>query len=99
MKANAVDLGRVNPERVDIPFWNAMVRSTAEAYRARERFGFRTLHDPEPVWCYRSFGKSITDLGDGRYIEIAFEHEDHYDPDFYIYNDVFRHKGIGAFEI
>lgn len=31
---------------------------------------------------------SETDLPDGRKIFIAGEHEDHYDPDFFIYNDV-----------
>lgn len=53
----------------------------------------------EPVWCYERFGKSITPLGDGRFIEIAGEHEDHYDPDFCIYNDVFVHNGKGGCEI
>jgi hypothetical protein len=33
----------------------------------------------------------VTFLPDGRIIQIAGEHEDHYDPDFCIYNDVFVH--------
>ncbi|MFZ4761628.1 MAG: hypothetical protein ACOYK8_02295 [Alphaproteobacteria bacterium] len=53
----------------------------------------------EPVWSYNRFGKSITPLKDGRFIEIAGEHEDHYDPDFCIYNDVFVHRGNGECEI
>jgi hypothetical protein len=33
-------------------------------------------------------GQSCTALPDGRVVCIAGEHEDYYDPDFYIYNDV-----------
>jgi ankyrin repeat protein len=53
----------------------------------------------EPVWCFHRFGKSITELPDGRIIEIGGEHEDSYDPDFQIYNDVFVHHGGGRFDI
>lgn len=52
-----------------------------------------------PIWCYRRFGKSITRLPDGRYIEIAGEHEDFYDLNFCIYNDVIVHDGHGQCEI
>ena len=41
-----------------------------------------------PVWCFDRFGQSMTILPDGRRIFIAGEHEDWYDPDFFIYNDV-----------
>lgn len=41
-----------------------------------------------PVWSFSRFGMSHTRLPDGREIWIAGEHEDWYDPDFYIYNDV-----------
>lgn len=40
------------------------------------------------VWSSDRFGRSCTRLPDGRVIWIAGEHEDSYDPDFYIYNDV-----------
>ena len=33
-------------------------------------------------------GQPSVTLPDGREVYIAGEHEDHYDPDFYIYNDV-----------
>jgi len=42
---------------------------------------------------------SLTPLPDGRWVQIAGEHEDHYDPDFCIYNDVIIHHGKGGFEI
>jgi hypothetical protein len=41
-----------------------------------------------PTWCFSRFGQSETTLPDGRRVLIAGEHEDWYDPDFYIYNDV-----------
>ncbi|MET3613978.1 hypothetical protein ABID16_002307 [Rhizobium aquaticum] len=52
-----------------------------------------------PIWCYRRFGKSINRLPDGRFVEIAGEHEDYYDPNFCIYNDVIVHDGQGRCEI
>lgn len=52
-----------------------------------------------PIWCYRRFGKSINRLPDGRFIEIAGEHEDFYDLNFCIYNDVIVHDGQGRCEI
>jgi len=32
-------------------------------------------------------------------VQVGGEHEDYYDPDFYIYNDVVVHDGQGNFEI
>lgn len=52
-----------------------------------------------PIWCYRRYGKSINRLPDGRFIEIAGEHEDFYDLNFCIYNDVIVHDGRGQCEI
>ena len=40
-----------------------------------------------PVWSFHRFGRTATRLPDGRWVLVAGEHEDHYDPDFYIYND------------
>ncbi len=52
-----------------------------------------------PIWCYRRFGKSINRLPDGRFIEIAGVHEDFYDPNYCIYNDVIVHDGQRQCEI
>jgi hypothetical protein len=83
---------------MNFPFWRAMVNSGQSAYHARAHFdGGR--NDDDPVWCFDRFGKSFTVLPEGRVIEIAGEHEDHYDPDFCIYNDVIVHHGDGAFDI
>jgi ankyrin repeat protein len=91
--------GTANPEVMDSAFWRAMVKSGATAYTAKATFDdTENLHDG-PVWCFHRFGKSITELPDGRIIEIGGEHEDYYDADFCIYNDVFVHYGGGEFEI
>ena len=90
--------GKNNPDKMNVPFWKSMVTSGATAWRAREIFNDTDMND-ESVWCFKRFGKSINELIDGRIIEIAGEHEDHYDPDFCIYNDVIVHYGDGTFEI
>ncbi|MCW1885090.1 ankyrin repeat domain-containing protein [Luteolibacter flavescens] len=91
--------GTANPERMNVPFWNAMVRNGWTGYRAAKHFGEDSTDRGDPVWCHDRLGTSITPLPDGRFIEIAGEHEDHYDPDFCIYNDVIIHDGKGGFEI
>lgn len=90
--------GTQNPERMNNPFWDHMVRSRLNAYCGAEPFEEATCHD-QPVWCFDRFGHSITELPDGRYVEIGGEHEDYYDPDFCIYNDVVVHNGPDDFDI
>lgn len=90
--------GKENPEKVEEPFWNAMVRSGASAFDARSKFN-EEEHEGGAVWCYTRYGKSITTLPNGRIVEIGGEHEDFYDRDFYIYNDVFVHHGDSNFDI
>lgn len=114
--------GEVNPERMDIPFWQFMVRSRWSAWSARMRFDracqeymaavqevmppFDELQKMSaeeqsalsariprykyngPTWCFSRFGQSETALPDGSRVLIGGEHEDWYDPDFHIYNDV-----------
>jgi ankyrin repeat protein len=89
--------GKANPELMNLEFWRAMVRCGVPAWKARDKFDDREPVDG-PVWCFKRFGKSITELPDGRFIEIGGEHEDFYDPDFCIYNDVIVHHG-GKFDI
>ncbi len=83
--------GRSNPEELTQPFRVAMIRAGVNAYGAKQRFGDKSYRPPReaPVWCAQRFGQSLTCLPDGRVILIAGEHEDSYDPDFCIYNDVF----------
>ncbi len=91
--------GTKNPELSQNKFWREMVKANCNAWKARDIFGdTENLSDP-PVWCYNRFGKSINRLPSGDFIEIGGEHEDYYDPDFCIYNEVFHHKGNGEFDI
>ena len=89
--------GDHNPELMDQPFWQAMIRSGITAYAGAQLAG--GTRDNCPVWCAQRFGQSLTLLPDGRAIQIGGEHEDSYDPDFCIYNDVFVHHPDGRIEI
>ncbi|MBD1864801.1 MULTISPECIES: ankyrin repeat domain-containing protein [Trichocoleus] len=90
--------GQTNPEVMDIEFWKAMIRCGHPAYYAQAQFP-DTGDLEEPVWCYYRYGRTITELPDGRIVEIGGEHEDYYDPDFCIYNDVVVYAGDGTFKI
>ncbi len=87
--------GIINPEIMKNNFWEAMVRSGVDAYTARSDNDLEYTS----IWCYQRFGRTTTMLPDGRIVEIAGEHEDFYDPDFHIYNDVVVFDGKGNFEI
>lgn len=91
--------GNANPERMGSPFWEAMVHCGWNGYVAGKQFGYCAFDEGKPVWCHDRFGMSLTILPDGRFVQIAGEHEDSYDPDFCIYNDVFVHDGKGGIEI
>src|SRR4051794_20675023 len=84
---------------MEVPFWHAMVRSRVAASAARSRFGDTEPWGTTPVWCFQRFGRTLTALPDGRYVEIGGEHEDSYDPDFCIYNDVVIYDGHGGFTL
>jgi hypothetical protein len=90
------EFGNTNPTRMDRAFWSEMVRSGEIAYAARERFGPDDPSEHRPVWCFHRFGPTRTRLPDGRVVCIGGEHEDHYDPDFAIYNDVIVISPDGA---
>jgi hypothetical protein len=92
--------GETNPQRIESKFLRDMVLTGKSAYGARAFFtGDKTDDALSPVWCNARFGASLTELPDGRYVQIGGEHEDHYDPDFRIYNDVIVFDGRGGFEI
>lgn len=91
--------GATNPEEMSFPFWRDMVKLRYSAYGARHHYRDTETEEAGPVWSFNRDGQSITLLPDGRVIEIAGEHEDYYDPDFYIYNDVVVSDGDGEFTI
>lgn len=82
--------GTANPERVDVPFWREQNRTGRSGWSgARDVVGENPRGtEQHPVWSFSRFGRTGTRLADGRWVLIAGEHEDHYDPDFHIYNDV-----------
>lgn len=87
--------GISNPEIIENDFWEAMIRSRVAAYTYRNDDDSNN----SPIWCYQRFGRTTTILPDGRIIEIAGEHEDFYDLDFCIYNDVVVFDGKWNFQI
>ncbi len=83
--------GRTNPERIENRLWETIVRHNWTAYQARKELETRSgqkIETPAPFWSWERFGRTSTTLPDSRIVHIAGEHEDHYDPDFCIYNDV-----------
>lgn len=90
--------GAANPHEFDEPFLRAMVRSGMSAFGARRAFANADGVEA-PVWCAARFGQSLTVLPDGHIVQIGGEHEDFYDPDFCIYNDVFVHDRAGGVRI
>jgi len=99
LRARSRRFGTSNPEKMDERFWLGMIRSGITGYQANERFKGPSSFRGQPVWCAHRFGQSTTLLPDGRVVQIAGEHEDYYDPDFCIYNDVFVHDPDGTIHI
>ena len=82
-------------------FWEWMICSGGVAkVRSDTEFGglsptdarnaFKTPFSCEdgPTWTFNRYGATRTLLADGRMVCVGGEHEDFYDPDFWIYNDV-----------
>ena len=95
--------GSAHPERVENALWEQAMPEDWSGYHLRQHLGvelsgshFRedfshsAYRDatPGPFWSWQRFGRTSTLLPDGRVIHIAGEHEDSYDSDFCIYNDV-----------
>jgi hypothetical protein len=66
---------------------------------ANEAFDGPSSIDAGPGWCFDRFGQSETLLPDGRTVLVAGEHEDFYDSDFFIYNDVVVVEKTGEISI
>lgn len=91
--------GTLNPTRMDNNVWEWLIRSRINGYEATETMNGPSPFDEGPTWCFDRFGQTSTTLPDGRIILIGGEHEDFYDPDFYIYNDVVVIHPDGTTEI
>lgn len=91
--------GDGNPQNLNLKFWLEMIKSDSSAWKARDLFSKKNVFKDSPVWCFSRNGRTTTILDDGRIIEIGGEHEDSYDPDFCIYNDVVVFHKDGKIEI
>lgn len=91
--------GTQHPTDFSNPLWAWLVRSRLYAYTANQRFKGPNSFTAGPMWCFHRFGTSRTVLPDGRTVYVAGEHEDYYDPDFYIYNDVIVQHPDGSLTI
>jgi hypothetical protein len=91
--------GAANPERMNNPAWEWLIDSRTDAYHATKQFDGPSPFAAGPGWCFTRFGQSTTELPDGRVVLIAGEHEDSYDPDFFIYNDVVVRHPDGRLDI
>lgn len=79
-----------NPTNITNDYFIYMIDNYYQAYCARVTLG----ETEKAFWCFNRMGMSSTKLDDGRIIYIAGEHEDYYDPDFFIYNDVFVFENV-----
>jgi hypothetical protein len=67
---------------------NGVLRSRYGPWRVRELFNVPLNRADGPIWTFDRMGQTCTELPDGRVLCVGGEHEDSYDPDFCIYNDV-----------
>lgn len=88
--------GRSNPERIQNSVWEWMAREKHTPFAARELLELESSvyrSSDEPDWCFQRMGSARVRMPDGRLITIAGEHEDCYDPDFCIFNDIVVEQG------
>ena len=74
------------------------LKSSYGPYRVRQMFNVAAC-DGGAIWTFERMGATQTDLPDGRVVCVGGEHEDFYDPDFCIYNDVVVLGPAGEIEI
>lgn len=80
--------GSINPHEMTNDVWRWLINHRLSAYQANQLFNGPSPFNAGPGWCFDRFGQTETLLPNGSSLLVAGEHEDHYDPDFYIYNDV-----------
>ena len=78
--------GACNPDDMTNDVWSWLIETMAPPHAAHKVAG--QGDQPSPGWNFCRMGQSETELPDGRIVYIGGEHEDWYDPDFYVYNDV-----------
>lgn len=91
-------IGTANPERMTNPIWTHVFSERMSGYGANSHYGGPSSFGGKPAWSGERFGQSETKLPDGRTLYVGGEHEDYYDPDFFIYNDVIVMAADGSYE-
>lgn len=93
-------IGTYNPHKLTNPVWLWIANNPERsAWAFNEHFAGPPSFEVGPGFCCSRFGQSRTTLPDGRVLAIGGEHEDYYDPDFFIYNDVIVEHPSGQREI
>lgn len=96
-KAPVADEGSL--EEIGLRMRHGKLKSAFGPYRARDLFQVPLNREDGPIWTFERYGATQTELPDGRVICVGGEHEDSYDPDFHIYNDVVVFHPDGEIEI
>ncbi len=91
--------GTGQAQRMNNPLWEWLVETGHGPYPVNQHFEGPPSTEAGPGWTNERFGQSRTSLPDGRIVLIAGEHEDYYDPDFFIYNDVIVRHPSGDIDI
>jgi hypothetical protein len=89
--------GNANPQVMTNDVWTWLIETGEWPFSAHEILGIKK--NESPSWCFDRFGQSKTHLPDGSSLFIGGEHEDSYDEDFYIYNDVVIKRQDGSIEV
>jgi hypothetical protein len=83
-------------EEIGLMVRDGKLKSGYGPYRARNLFNVPRNREDGPIWTFERYGRTQTELPDGRVVCIGGEHEDYYDPDFY---DVVVFQPDGEIEI
>jgi hypothetical protein len=91
--------GRPDSSTTRWTFEEGKLQGAQTAYTVRQLFNAELDCASGPTWTFDRMGATQTTRADGRIVCIGGEHEDFYDPDFCIYNDVVVLGPAGAVEI
>jgi hypothetical protein len=86
VKGRKIVFGSTNPEEVMTPYLRFAIRSRYQGYSLCSHCGSDEWGYLAPIWSAYRFGQSLTQLPDGRWVEIGGLHND--SQDTAIFNDV-----------
>ena len=85
--------GQANPERLTNPVWQWALETQTQAHTLNDLFDGPNPYTDGPCFSGDRWGNNQLTLPDGREVWIGGVHEDFYDPDFFIYNDIVVRTG------